>query len=181
MTLGSWNVLPSRMRFLTAAVATITSTAATRPESVGPWHQGLAEHRLQDQRKLNLHLLLLVRREGVDDAVDGLGRAGGMQRGQHQVARLGGSQGQGYRLQVSHLAHEDDVGVLAQHVLQGSGEGHGVGAQLPLRNQALLVLMDELDWVLDGHDVSLLTLVEVADHGGQRRRLAAAGGSRHQR
>src|SRR3954471_23250055 len=44
------------------------------------------------QRGGEPHLLLLVRREEVDDAVDGLGRVGGVQRRHDEVAGLGGGE-----------------------------------------------------------------------------------------
>ena len=58
------------------------------------------------------------------------------------------------RLEVPHLADQDDVGVLAQDVLQRRGEAVGVGPDLALVHDAGLVLVQELDRVLDGHDVA---------------------------
>ncbi|HLZ36234.1 MAG TPA: hypothetical protein VKP64_00420, partial [Mycobacteriales bacterium] len=59
------------------------------------------------------HLLLLVRGEEVDDAVDGLLRVGRVQRRQHEVTRLRGGERGLHGLRVAHLPDEDDVGVLA--------------------------------------------------------------------
>jgi len=40
--------------------------------------------------------------------------------------------------------------------------------------------VEELDRVLDGHDVERLRLVEVADHGGERGALAVSSGADHE-
>ena len=48
----------------------------------------LGNDALQYGRQLDPHLLLLIRREYIDDPVNGLGRADGMQRGKYQMAGL---------------------------------------------------------------------------------------------
>ena len=68
-----------------------------------------------------------------------------------------------------------DVGVLAQHVLQRAREPVRVGADLALVHDAALVLVQELDRVLDRHDVALALGVDDVDHAGERRRLARPG------
>ena len=60
-----------------------------------------------------------------------------MQRAQDEVAGLGGGQGGADRLLVAHLADEDDVGVLPQHVLERRAVVLGVEADLPLVDDAL--------------------------------------------
>ena len=104
--------------------------------AVGGLAQRLADDALQRARELHAHLLLLVRREDVDDAVDRLRGVLGVQGGEDEVAGLGRGQGDRDRLQVAHLADQDDVGVLAQHVLEGVGERVGVLAHLALVDQA---------------------------------------------
>ena len=136
-----------------AGVATRTSAAATRPRPSAVLHKRLAHDALQGARELLADLLLLVRREDVDDAVDGLRRVLGVQGGEDQVAGLGGGQRHLDGLEVAHLADQDDVGVLAQHVLERLGERVRVVADLALVDQAVLVAVQELDGVLDGHDV----------------------------
>ena len=84
------------------------------------------------------------------------GRVLGVQGGEHEVAGLGRGERGGDRLEVAHLADEDDVGVLAQDVLEGVGEGVGVLPHLPLVDHGHLVLVEELDRVLDRHDVARL-------------------------
>ena len=68
-------------------------------------------------------------------------------------------------------------GILAQHVAQRRGEARRVRAQLALVDQALLVLVQELDRVFDGDDVAAAVLVDVVDHRRQAGGLAAAGGA----
>ena len=94
-----------------------------------------------------------VGREHVHDAVHGLRRVLRVQRGEHEVAGLGRGQRGGDRLEVAHLADEDHVRVLAQRGLQAEREALRVGAQLALVDDALLVLVQELDRVLDREDV----------------------------
>ena len=131
---------------------------------------------LQGDRQLHADLRLLVGREHVDDAVDRLRGVLGVQRGEHEVAGLGRGQRGGDRLEVAHLADEDHVGVLAQRGLQRGGEALRVGAQLALVDEAALVGVQELDRVLDRHDVLVAGLVDLVDHSRQRGRLARAGG-----
>ena len=78
-----------------------------------------------------------------------------MQRREHQVPGLGDRERRLDGLEVAHLADQDDVGVLAQHVLERLRERLGVGAQLALVDYALLVVVDVLDRVLDRHDVAV--------------------------
>ena len=61
-------------------------------------------------------------------------------------------------------------------------EAVGVAVHLALVDQAVLVLVDVLDRILDGEDVLVALGVDLVDHRRQRRRLAAAGrpGDEHQ-
>ena len=59
-----------------------------------------------------------MRREDGDDAVDRLGRVERVQRGQDEVSGLGRQQRGFNRLEVAHLADEDDVRILAQGAAQ---------------------------------------------------------------
>ncbi len=123
------------------------------PLSVGSRQEHLAQDRLQGEGELGADLGLLVGRKDVDDPVDRLDGGVGVQRPEGQVARLGDGQGRLDRLQVPHLADEHLVRVLPQDRLQGGLEGAGVRVQLALVDDALLVLVDELDGVFDGDDV----------------------------
>ena len=143
--------------------------------AAGQLHQGLTDDALQRRGQLGADLPLLVRREDVDDAVDGLRGILRVQGGEHQVAGLGGGQGDRDGLQVAELADEDHVRVLPQHVLERGAEAVGVRADLALVDQRLLVLVQELDRVLDGDDVVGAGAVDQVDERGERRRLAGTG------
>ena len=123
---GIWCTLPSRIRLRIAGVATMTSQTAVRPVAVRRGRQRLGDDALQAVRELGADLLLLVRREDVDQPVDGLRRRLRVQRGQHEVAGLGGGDRDRRRLEVAQLADQDDVRVLAQHVPSAIGEVRGV-------------------------------------------------------
>ena len=123
---------------------------------------------------------MLLGREEVDDAIDGGGRRGGVQRAEDEVAGVGGLQGQGDGLEVAQLAHEDDVGVLAQGGLERAAEARGVTAHLALVHQRLVGHVHELDWVLQREDVAAPRVVDRVDHRGERGGLAGPGGARHE-
>ena len=76
-----------------------------------------------------------------------------MERGEDRVAGLRRGQRGHDRLEVAHLAEEDHVGVLAQRAAESLGEADRVRAELALVDDALLVLVQELDRVLDRDDV----------------------------
>ena len=151
------------------------SIATQRPIAVGPGHEALADDAAQGAGEREAYLLLLVRREEVDDAVDGLLRVGRVQRRHDEVAGLGRGERRLDGLGVTHLADEDDVGVLPHRGAQRVGEVVGVDADLALVDHAELVVVEDLDGVLDRHDVDLAVVVDVVDHAGQRRGLAGAG------
>ena len=121
------------------------------------------------------HLLLLLGREDVDDAVDRRRRALRVQRAEDEVAGLRGGERGRDRLEVAHLADEDHVRVLAERGLQRFGEARRVGADLALVDDALLVAVHELDRILDREDVLGARAVDLVDDRGERRRLTGAG------
>src|SRR5439155_27964 len=84
------------------------------------------------------------------------------------------------RLEVAHLADEYDVRVLPQRVLERRREARGVGADLALVDDAIMVAVDELDRVLHRDDVPLHLAVDLVDHRGERGALPRAGGPRHE-
>ncbi len=80
-------------------------------------------------------------------------------------------------LQVAHFADENDVGILAQRVLERVGEAVRVAPHLALVDDAALVAVDELDRIFDRDDVSLALAVDLVDHGRERGGLARTGGA----
>src|SRR5918996_6089645 len=149
-------------------------------EAVRGRQQLLRRHPLQGRGQLHSDLLLLVRREHVDDTVDRLRRVLRVQRGEDQVAGFGRGQRRGDGFQVPHLTDEDDVGVLAQDVLQRAGERVRVLAHLALVDHGALVVMQELDGILDRHDVDVVLAVHDVHQRRQGRRLPGACRPGHQ-
>ena len=96
------------------------------------------------------------------------------------MARLGGLDRNRHRLEIAHLADEDDVGILAQRRAQRALERVGVRPDLALVDEALLVVVHELDRILDRDDVVVAVPVDVVDHRAERRRLARAGRPGHE-
>ena len=158
------------------------SSEQTRPLPSALRQQRLADDAFEHQRQLGPDLRLLAGRKDVDDAVDRLRRRVGVQRAERQVAGLGDLQRRFDRLEVAHLADQDDVRILAQRRAQRVAEAVGVAVHLALVDQAVLVLVDVLDRILDRQDVLVPLRVDLVEHRRQRRRLAAAGraGDQHQ-
>ena len=83
---GIWWVLPSRIRLRTAGVPTRISSAAARPPPTF-LQQHLRHHAEQRLGEHRADLRLLLGGEHVDDAVDRLRRARGVQRGRTRGGR----------------------------------------------------------------------------------------------
>jgi hypothetical protein len=77
-------------------------------------------------------------------------------------------------LEVAHFADEHDVGVLAQSGAQGVAEALRVAVHLALIDQTALMLVHELDRIFNGEDVIVALLVDLVDHGRQRRGLTGS-------
>jgi hypothetical protein len=150
------------------------------PWTVGSRQQRLAQHALQHEGQLRADLRLLVGRKDIDDPVDRLHRRVGVQRRQAEVARLGHGQRRLDRLEVPHLADQDDVRVLPQNVFESLLEVLGVRTHLALIHHTSLVLVQVLDRILDRHDVLVPIVVDLVDHRRQRGGLAGPGRARHQ-
>jgi hypothetical protein len=80
--------------------------------------------------------------------------------------------------QIAHLAHQDDVRVLAERRAEGARERQGVGPHLAVRDEAPLALVDELEGIFDRDDVIGALAVGMIHHRGEGGGLAAAGGPR---
>ena len=139
--------------------------------------QTLADDALQRAGELDLDLVAALGREHVDDAVEGLRRVVGVQRGEHEVTGLGQGQRDGDRVEVAHFAEEDDVGVFTQGAAQAVEEVVHVGADLALVDHRDLVVVQVFDRVLDGEDVHRLGLVDPVDHRRQGGALTGTGGA----
>src|SRR5436190_5355026 len=133
----------------------------------------------QIERQVHQQLLAALLGEEVDDAVQGLVGAVRVQRRKAQVPGLGEGDRVIHRFAVADLADQDDVGRLAQGVLERGLPVHGVDADFALGDEAALVRVGELDRVLDGDDVAVGVLVAVADHRRERGGFARTRGPHH--
>jgi signal transduction histidine kinase len=136
--------------------------------------------RPQDLGEHDADLLLLVCREGVDDAVHRLCGGVGVERGEDEQARLGRGQRHADGVEVPHLAHQQAVGVLPDGRLDALGEASHVLPQLALGEDRAVVGVHEFDRVLDRDDVIGESPVQAVEHRGERRGLAAPRRSRHE-
>ena len=127
---------------------------------------------------MRANLLLLLGREELDDPADRLGRVQRVQRGKDEVPRLRGLHRRLRGLCVAELADQDHVRVLAQRPPKGLAERGRVDPHLALVDDALPVVVQELDRVLDRDDVALARVVNVTDDRREGRRLAGAGRAR---
>ena len=73
----------------------------------------LAYHCLQDHRKLHADLALLVRGERIEDTVDRVRAARGVQRREDELCHLGCRDCCADRVVVAHLAQKHDIGRFA--------------------------------------------------------------------
>jgi hypothetical protein len=139
--------------------------------------QGLAQHPFDDEGQLGADLGLLEGREHVQDPVDGLHAAVGVQGPEADVAGLGDHQRRLDGFEISHLAHQHHVRILAEDVLQRGLEAAGVRPHLALVDEAVLVRVEVLDRVLDRHDVLVTIGVDLVDDAGEGGALPRAGGA----
>ena len=147
---------------------------------VGPWQQPLRHDRMQRFRQTHARDRLLLRREHRDDPAHRRDDVRRMQRGDEEVARLGGLHRGIDGFRITHLADQDHVGILAQRRAQPGAEVVGIHADLALRHRAVDVAVQEFDRVLEREDVPMLVLVDVIDDRRHRRALARAGHTGHE-
>ncbi|MNN08727.1 hypothetical protein D3C81_1215890 [compost metagenome] len=152
------------------------------PAAADLLQQGLGNHRLQRFGKHRANHGFFFGGEHVDDTVDGLGRRGGVQGAEYQVAGFRRGQRQADGFQVAHFADQDDVRVFPQRRTQRLVEAEGVAVHLALVDQALLRFVDEFDRVFDGKNVAVLGVVQVVEQRRQRGGLTRTGrpGDQHQ-
>lgn len=148
---------------------------------VGPFQQLLRNDAVEDIGELNLDLLLLGRREDVDDSFNGGRRAVGVKRRKDQMSGLSRGEGNLDGLEIPHFSHQNDVRVLPEGPAEGAGEGSAVASDFPLVDDAFVMLVQELDRVLQGDDMGGPAGVDVVDHGGQGGRLARACRAGHKK
>ena len=136
--------------------------AAMRPAAGLARNQALCDQRADVERQIHQQLLAALVGEEIDDAVECLVGAVGVQRREHQVPGLGELDAVFHGLAVADLADQDHIRCLPQGVPEGAVPGIGVDADLAVRDDAALVLMHEFHRVLDGDDVAAGFLVAIA-------------------
>src|SRR5208283_4651620 len=82
-------------------------------------------------------------------------------------------------LAVADLADQDHVGRLAQRILERRVPRIRIDTDLAVRDHAALVLVHVFDRILDRDDVTARLVVAIADHRGERSRLARPGTPDH--
>ena len=149
-----------RISFLTVGFIRMISTSrhaglARRGRPVlGRRQQFLGDDRLEVERQVLPHRRVHVLREKVEDTADRRRGGRGVDRAEDQVAGLGRVHGRVERFAVTHLAHQDDVGVLPDRVLERRVPVDDVDPHLALIDDALVVLECEFDRVFDRDDVT---------------------------
>ncbi len=141
---------------------------------VDAFAQELSDDATERGREHGADLGLLVRRENVDDPVDGFAGVVGVERAENEQASFGSGEGERDRLEVAHFADEDDVGVLAEGGAEAGGEGGRLDRDLALGDDRLLVAVDELDGLLDGDDVAAEIRIDVVEQRRERRGFSRA-------
>src|SRR3990172_12187534 len=141
--------------------------------------QLLRKDTFEHKGKLDPYLLLLVRREDIDDTVYRLNGGVRMEGCQSQMACFRHGQGRFDRFEVSHFSDQHYIRVLPEHVSKGGLERHSVGVDLPLVDQALFVAVEIFYGVLDCDDMVVSFRVYPVDHGSQGSGLSASCGSRY--
>jgi hypothetical protein len=120
-------------------------------------------HSRGDEERLNLH---------VDEPGQGSGGVVGVQGAEHQVTGQSGADGDVGGFAVADFPDHDDIGILAQNVAQGAGEGE---ADLAVD----LGLVDALDLVFDrilDRDDAAAGGIDLADKGGEGGGFPGTGG-----
>ena len=146
--------------------------------SANAGEQHLADDALEHRGKLGSGLRLGALWVGAHETVDGGGSILGVGGRQHQVTGLRCGDGHLNCLKITHLANEDDVGVLAQRSTQRGviiGEVLSLLALLDGAHRVLRVV--ELLGILQGDDLGGGVASDVVDEGGEGSRLAGPGGA----
>ena len=146
-----------------------------RPAPASRGTRRLRDQRADVEREVHEQLFAPLVGEEVDDAVERLVGAVRVQRCQHQVTGFGELNAVLHGLAIADFADQDDVGRLAQRVLQRGVPVVGVDAHFAMRDHAALVLVHVFHRIFDGDDVAAGLFVAVADHRGERGGLARAG------
>src|SRR5438105_7904975 len=125
--------------------------------------ENLRDDALQRFREHDADLRLPIGRKLVDDAIDGAYRARRVHRSKNQVTGLRCLDRHRDSLEIAQLTNEHNVRIFAQRRAQRVLERRRVHADVPLRYQALLALVYELNRILDRDDVIRASPVDQID------------------
>ena len=145
--------------------------------TTGLAHEDLGDDRHNGSGELGADHLLGVGGKRIHDPGDGAGGSGGVESAEDQVTGFGGGDGRFDRLEVTHFAHKNDIGILAKGAADRLGKAGDVHVDFPLGDDAFFVGMIVLDGILDGDDVRLSVLVDPVHHGGKGGRFSGTGGT----
>ena len=136
----------------------------TTPLTLFGRHQALRNKRAHIQRQIHQQLLFALFRKEIDDTVKRLVGTVGMQCPHGEVAGLGERNRMLHGFPMADFSDQNNVRGLAQRVVQGALPRIGVDADFALRNHTILVLVDKLDRIFDGDDVSIAVFIAITDH-----------------
>ena len=88
---------------------------------------------------------------------------------------FGGLDGGLERKAVAHFADQDHIRVFAHHGPDAVLKRIAVQADLALVDERLFVHVGEFDRIFDRHDMHVLALIDLFEHGRDRRGFARAG------
>src|SRR5215471_21591327 len=109
-----------------------------------------------------------MRREDVNNTVDGGRGRVRVQRAERQVAGFSDAQRRFDGFQVAHFADQHHVRIFTKRSAQRVGKRLRIGVHFTLVHQAALVLVHEFDGIFNGNDVVMALDVDLVKHGGQR-------------
>ena len=121
--------------------------------------------------RVHQQLLAPLFGEEVDDAVQRLVGAVGVQRREAQMTGLGELNAVLHRFLVANLTDQNDIRCLAQRVLQRRVPGFRIHADFALRDDTTLMRVHVLDRILDRNDMAARVFIAMTDHRRERGRL----------
>src|SRR3989338_6921635 len=142
-------------------------------------YQPLAEDTRKRTRKLNAHLVLLRRREDVDNTVDGLHRVVCVQGLEDQVTGFGGGNSGGDSFRRAHLPYHYHVNILPKPRLERHLEVRSVDAYLALVDERELVFKQIFYRVFDGNNMLGALLIDLFYKRGKRGGLTLSDRPNH--
>ena len=142
--------------------------------------QNLRDDSRERLREHGAYPWLLRRVKHVDDAIDGVGRAVGMERCEHESTDLRRGQSQADGLEVAHLAHQNNIRIFPQGRDDAGLEVDDVIVETALMDNGLLARVDVLDRIFQSDHMLAIGVVDEIDDGRQRGGLSRTRSARDQ-